>query len=49
MIYCENSEEDSKITISIYSSENNFVKKLQIGEKYQDLKIEKKKINISIK
>jgi hypothetical protein len=49
MIYCENSEEDSKITISIYSSENNFVKKLQIGEKYQDLKIQKKKINISIK
>ena len=34
MIYCKNSEEDSKITISIYSSENNFVKKLQIGEKY---------------
>ena len=31
------------MTISIYSSENNFVKQLQIEDKYQDLEIDTKK------
>ena len=34
---------DSKMTIYLYSSENNFVKELKIDRKYQELEIDKKK------
>ena len=36
-------KKDKKMTISIYSSENNYVKQLEIKEKYQDLEIDTKK------
>lgn len=41
-------ENSKDLSIYIYSSENNFLEQLKIESNNQDLKIQKKKINISI-